>query len=177
MLSEFVQRHLAVHGDVPALLDIYNEVIANTTAVYALVPGTLAERHAWFKARVEGGYPVLVAEGSEGIGGYSSFGDARGTWSTYRYSVEHSVHVHAGWRGKGVGTQLVRTLFPLAAAMGTHVMIGAVDASNSASLRMHEQIGFERAAHFREVGHKFGRWLNLVFVQRFIDPEGSSWSA
>lgn len=165
---------LAVAADLPALLDIYNEVIANTTAVYALVPATLAEREAWFKTRAEGGYPVLVAEGSEGIGGYSSFGEFRGAWSAYRYSVEHSVHVHAGWRGKGVGTQLVQALFPLAAAMGKHVMIGAVDAANSASLRMHEQMGFERAAHFREVGHKFGRWLDLVFVQRFIDPAGSS---
>jgi len=163
----------AVAADLPALLYIYNHVIANTTAVYTLVPGSLAEREVWFKTRVDGGYPVLVAHGPAGIGGYSSFGEFRGAWSAYRYTVEHSVHVHPDWRGRGVGTQLVQALFPFAAAMGKHVMIGAVDAANAASLGMHERLGFERVAHFREVGHKFGRWLDLVFVQRFIDPPGS----
>jgi phosphinothricin acetyltransferase len=79
--------------------------------------------------------------------------------------VEHTVHVHASWRGRGVGSELVRALIPRAVALGKHVMIGGIDADNVASLRFHERIGFEQVAHFKEVGFKFGRFLDLVFVQ------------
>ena len=72
-------------------------------------------------------------------------------------------------RGRGLGRDLVEALFPVARAMGMHVVIGGIDAENEASLRFHEQLGFARVAHFREVGRKFGRWLDLVFMQRFVD--------
>jgi phosphinothricin acetyltransferase len=77
-------------------------------------------------------------------------------------------------RGQGVGRALVEALFPHALALGKHVMIGGIDAANDASIRFHERLGFERVAHFREVGHKFGRWLDLVFMQRFLDALGTS---
>jgi len=71
-------------------------------------------------------------------------------------------------RGAGVGRALLEALFPRALATGKHVMIGGIDAANEASIRFHERLGFERVAHFRQVGHKFDRWLDLIFVQRFI---------
>jgi phosphinothricin acetyltransferase len=80
------------------------------------------------------------------------------------------VHVRGDGRGRGLGTALVQALLPHAAALGKHVMIAGVDAANSVSIGMHESLGFERVAHFREVGRKFGRWLDLVFLQRWIDP-------
>ena len=161
-------------SDLPALLAIYNEVVETSTAVYSLAPSTLAERQAWFDARRAGGYPVLVAVSGVHVVGFASFGEFRGAWPGYRYSVEHSVHVHRDQRGHGIGPALVQALMPLALAMGKHVMLGGIDAANEGSLRMHERLGFERVAHFREVGHKFGRWLDLVFVQRILDAPGAA---
>lgn len=158
----------ASQADLPSILEIYNEVIANSTAVYALSPSSLEERQAWFDARVRQGFPVLVAEDTTGVLGFASFGEFRGAWPGYRFSVEHTVHVRHDKRGRGLGSALVEALFPPAVDMGKHVMIGGVDAVNDASLRMHRRLGFEQVAHFREVGHKFGRWLDLVFLQRFL---------
>lgn len=167
----------ATDADLPGILSIYNEVIATSTAVFSLHPTTLDERRTWFESRQRARYPVLVAQSASDVVGFASFGEFRGAWHGYRYSVEHSVHVRADRRGHGVGTELVRALLPRAAAMGKHVMIGGIDAANAGSLRMHERLGFERVAHFREVGHKFGRWLDLVFVQRFVDAPGAARSA
>jgi L-amino acid N-acyltransferase YncA len=160
--------------DLPRILAIYNEVIATSTAVYSTQAVTLQERAEWFDQRRGGGWPVLVASEGGAILGFSSFGAFRGAWTGHRYSVEHSVHVRADARGGGVGRRLVEALFPLAAAQGKHVMIGGVDAANEGSLRFHERLGFERVAHFKEVGHKFGRWLDLVFLQRFLDAPGAA---
>jgi L-amino acid N-acyltransferase len=159
--------------DIDAVSVIFNDVIATSTAVYYTQPTTPAERRAWFDARVADGFPVLVAECDGAVVGFSSFGQFRGAWPGYLHSVEHSVHVHPDHRGQGLGSTLVRALFPLAEAMDKHVMIGGIDAANEGSLRMHEQLGFQRVAHFREVGRKFGRWLDLVFVQRFVDAPGA----
>ena len=159
----------AGESDLPGLLAIYNDVIATSTAVYSYIPTTLEERTTWWRARVGMGYPVLVAVDDSGVLGFSTFGDFR-TWPGYRFSVEHSVHVRADTRGRGVGKELVQALFPLAEALNKHVMIAGVDAANEASIRFHERLGFERAGHLREVGHKFDRWLDLVFLQRWIGP-------
>jgi L-amino acid N-acyltransferase YncA len=156
----------ATRDDLPQILAIYNDVIATSTAIYA-------DRAEWFEGRLKRNYPVLVAVEAEEVFGFSSFGDWRGAWSGYRHTVEHSVHVSAASRGGGVGSRLVEALFPLAQKMNMHVMIGAIDAANEGSLRFHERLGFQRAAHFREVGHKFGRWLDLVFMQRFLDAPGA----
>ena len=161
-----VPIRMAEPADLPALLDIYNDVITHSTAVYALEPVTLESRQAWFAGLRKSGYPVLVAVREGRIIGFSAFGDWRGGWAGYRHTVEHSVHVEAACRGQGVGRQLVEALFPHARELGKHVMIGAIDAGNASSIRFHERLGFERVAHFREVGHKFGRWLGLVFMQK-----------
>jgi phosphinothricin acetyltransferase len=164
----------ATEGDLSSILAIYNEVIETSTAVYALEPATLDERRAWFTSRSAMGFPVMVATDPGGdVLGFASFGEWRGAWPGYRYTVEHSVHVRHDIRGQGIGRALVESLFPLALGLGKHVMIGGIDAANRASIRFHERLGFERVAHFKEVGRKFGRWLDLVFMQRFLDPPGT----
>jgi phosphinothricin acetyltransferase len=151
----------AARAQLPEILGIYNEVIRNTTAVYSDHEVTLANREAWFDARVERGFPVLVAsDPSGGVLGFASFGDFR-AWPCYRYSVEHSVHVRADSRGRGVGRALVTALLDRAAGMKMHVMIGGIDADNATSLALHDSLGFK-------VGYKFGRWLDLKFLQRLI---------
>jgi L-amino acid N-acyltransferase len=162
-----LQLHDATEDDLAGLLAIYNDVVATSTAIFSDLPATLDERRQWWQARIAQGYPVLVARDARGVVGFSTFGDFR-AWPGYRFSVEHTVHVRADGRGRGTGTQLVRALMPRAAALGKHVMIAGVDADNAASIRFHERLGFSRAGLLREVGFKFGRWLDLVFLQRTI---------
>lgn len=158
----------AAEEDLPGLLALYNEVIATSTAVFSAEPVTLEERRRWWQVRIGQGFPVLIARDDAGVAGFATFGDFRG-WPGYRFTVEHSVHVRADCRGQGVGTQLIEALFPRARALGKHVMIAGVDAANTGSIRLHERLGFERVGFMPQVGCKFGRWLDLVFLQRYLD--------
>jgi L-amino acid N-acyltransferase len=158
----------AQDGDLAGILHIYNDVISSSTAIYRDTPATLEDRRAWLEDRRAQGYPVLVAVDGSAVMGFASFGDFR-AWPGYRYTVEHTVHVRADCRAQGIGARLVVALIDRAAAMGKHVMIAGVDADNERSLRFHERLGFERVAHFKQVGFKFGRWLDLIFLQRMLD--------
>lgn len=164
--------------DLPAILAIFNELVLNSTAVYTEEPVSLADRSAWYRERVEAGFPVLVAvaAGDEReVLGFASYGPFRGAWPGYRHTVEHSVHIRADRRGQGIGGALIQALFPLAQAAGVHVMLGVIDADNQGSLRLHQRLGFEQAGRLVQVGRKFGRWLDVVFVQRMMNPdEGAS---
>ena len=162
-----MQIHDATEADLPGLVAIYNEVIATSTASYSYEPVTLADWRECWRARVALGYPVLVAADASGVLGFATFGDFR-AWPGYRFTVEHSVHVRADCRGRGVGTQLLQALLPRAAACNKHIMIAGVDAANAASIRFHERLGFTQVGHLREVGYKFDRWLDLVFLQRRV---------
>jgi L-amino acid N-acyltransferase len=157
----------ATEDDLPGILAIYNDVIANSTAVYQEQPVTLADRRAWLQTRTAQGFPVLVTRTESGLVGFASFGDFR-AGACYRTTVEHSVHVREDHRGRGIGKALVLALIPRAQAMGKHLMVGGVDADNEASLRMHHSLEFYEVGRFREVGFKFGRWLELVFLQRLL---------
>lgn len=154
-------------SDIAAITAITNDVIATSTAIYRDAATDEGERRAWMKARRDAGYPVLVAVEGEDVLGFSSFGDFR-VWPGYRHTVEHSVHVRADARGRGLGGQLVGALIEPARAMNKHVMIAGIDAQNDASLKLHTRLGFKKVAHFEQVGRKFDRWLDLVFMQRML---------
>ena len=154
----------AIESDLPQLLNIYNEIILNTTAVYDYEPHSLEMRKQWFDAKKEQGFPVFVAEDSERILGFSSIGPFR-AWAAYKYSVESSVYVAANARGHGIGKLLLAALIDAAGKLSLHTIIAGIDATNEASLRLHKSFGFEEVAHFKEVGWKFGRWLDLKFLQ------------
>jgi L-amino acid N-acyltransferase len=158
----------ATDADLPAMLAIYNDVIRTSTAIYREEPATLAERQAWNETRKTHGYPLLVAR-TDGapVAGFATFGDFR-AWPGYRFTVEHSVHVADGRRGRGIGSALMRVLIDRGAALGKHVMVAGIDADNDGSIRMHERLGFERTGHLKQVGWKFERWLDLVFMQRLL---------
>jgi L-amino acid N-acyltransferase YncA len=164
-MSDALQIRDATEEDLAGLLAIYNDVIATSTAIYSCDPVTLEERQKWWRARTAQGYPVLIARDEQGVAGFATFGDFR-AWPGYRFTVEHSVHVRASGRGRGVGTLLVQGLLARGAALGKHVMIAGVDAANVAAIRFHKRLGFEKSGHLREVGYKFERWLDLVFLQR-----------
>ncbi|MEO3470260.1 N-acetyltransferase family protein [Roseomonas sp. CAU 1739] len=162
----------ATEADLPAITAIYNDVIATSTAIYVDEPFSTEDRAAWFAGRRVAGYPVLVADDGDGVLGLATFGDFR-AYPGYRHTVEHSVHVRADARGRGLGSTLVAALFDPARRLGKHVMIAAVDATNAGSIRMHERLGFARGAVLREVGWKFSRWLDVELMQKFLDAPGA----
>jgi phosphinothricin acetyltransferase len=156
----------ATDDDLPAVVAIYNDVIRTSTAIYREEPATLVERRAWNETRKTNGYPLLVARTDDTpVAGFATFGDFR-AWPGYRFTVEHSVHVAESHRGRGLGTALMHELIGRGAALGKHVMVAGIDADNAGSIRMHERLGFEQAGHLKQVGWKFDRWLDLVFMQR-----------
>jgi phosphinothricin acetyltransferase len=158
----------ATEADLPSILVIHNEVVASSTAIFSDHPSTLEERLRWFRARRDAGYPVLVAADDSGVLGFASFGDFR-SWPGYRHTVEHSVHVRPDARGRGVGSALMRVLLGRAVDLGKHVMVAGVDADNHGSIRLHERLGFRQAGTLHHVGCKFGRWLDLTFLERRLD--------
>jgi L-amino acid N-acyltransferase YncA len=157
----------ASEADLPAILAIYNEAILNQTSIWNDVPAELAERRAWRQARIAQNYPVLVGEAEEAVCAYASFGDFR-PFQGYRYTVEHSVYVAPAMQRRGIGTMLLKRLIADATALGKHVMVGGIAADNRASLALHERLGFTETARMPELGYKFGRWLDLVFVQKML---------
>lgn len=157
----------AVESDLPGIAAIRNDVVATSTAIFSEEPWAPDEGRAWWASRVAQGYPVLVAvEGGEVLG-YASFGDFR-AFPGYRFTVEHSVHVRADARGRGIGRRLVEEVLARAAALGKHVVVAGVDADNEVSIRLHESLGFVRVGHLPEVGFKWNRRLDLVFLQRTL---------
>jgi L-amino acid N-acyltransferase len=157
----------AARGQLSEIRDIYNEVIRNSTAVFSDIEVTLENREAWFDAKQAAGFPVLAAVDSSGVMGFGTFGEFR-TWPGYRFSVEHSVHVRADCRGRGVGGALVKALLEEAARMHKHAMIAGIDAQNVTSIALHEKLGFKTVGTLPEVACKFGRWLDLKFMHRLI---------
>ena len=155
--------------DLAQILAIYNEVIRNSTAVFSSEEYTPERGETWFGAKKERGFPLLVARDASGITGFGTFGEFR-AWPGYRSSVEHSVHVRADCRGQGVGRALVAALQARATEMGMHVMIAGIDADNTVSIGLHTSLGFTRVGHFHEVAFKFGRWLDLIFMQCILPP-------
>jgi L-amino acid N-acyltransferase len=156
----------ATDSDLPAILAIFNEVIATSTAVYQDGPVTLEDRADWLRARRAGGFPVLVARDDDGVAvGYASYGlfHVRPGYAT---TVEHTVMLAPSARGRGLGTALVAALLTRAQLDGRHCVVGLIDAENVGSIRMHERLGFVEVGRIPEVARKFGRWLDLVYVQR-----------
>ena len=159
----------ANEDDLPRLLEIYNEIILNTTAVFEYKPHTLEMRKNWFQTKQQQGFPVFVAEEGKRIEGFSSFGPFR-AWAAYLYSAENSVYVSADKRGKGIGKLLIPPLIDAAQKLGLHTLIASIEATNEASIRLHNHFGFTEVACFKEVGWKFGRWLDLKFLQLILKP-------
>lgn len=162
----------AEDDDLASILEIYNHAVRTTTAVYTEEEVTLENRRAWLRARQELGYPVLVASDENDdaparIVGFASFGEFR-PWPGFRYTVEHSVYVRDDARGQGIGALLVSALLEEAKALGKHVMVAGIDAANPASIRLHEKLGFEKTGLMHAVGFKFGRWLDLQWMQKTL---------
>jgi phosphinothricin acetyltransferase len=159
----------ATEADLSTLLAIYNDAVVHTTASYDYTPRTPDKQQAWWAAKQAGGWPVLVADLEGTVAGFASYGAFR-AWDGYRFTVEHSVYVDGRFRRRGIASALLQELLGRAAAQGMHLMVGAIDAANEASIALHRRHGFEDAGVLREAGCKFGRWLDLAFMTRRLVP-------
>jgi phosphinothricin acetyltransferase len=161
--------HCTFDRHAEAILGIFNEAILNSTALYDYEPRTMESMVKWFEAKRQGGFPVLGLEDAQGqLLAFGSYGTFR-AWPAYKYTVEHSVYVHAGHRGRGLGRQVMQALMVQARQDNLHAMIGGIDASNTASIALHVQLGFQHVGTLPHVGFKFGRWLDLSFYQWVLD--------
>ncbi|MBR0902061.1 GNAT family N-acetyltransferase [Bradyrhizobium liaoningense] len=156
--------------DAEDILAIYNYAAINTTAVWTDGPADLESRRAWIRARQQAGYPVLVATKGRDVVGFASFGDFR-PFPGYRHTVENSVYVDERHHRLGIGRGLLAALIDRANAMNKHAMIAGIDAANAGSIGLHGSLGFFEVARMPEVGCKFGRWLDLVFMQKRLASE------
>jgi L-amino acid N-acyltransferase len=156
-----------------AMLDIFNDAIVGSTALYDYKARSPESMVGWFKAKETGRYPVIGAVGDSGdLLGFATYGSFR-AWPAYKYSIEHSVYVHKAHRGKGIGLALMRQLIAAAKGQQYHCMVGGIDIANAGSIAMHEKLGFKHAGTIKHAGFKFGRWLDLGFWQLLLETPAS----
>ncbi|EKE68094.1 GNAT family N-acetyltransferase [Gallaecimonas xiamenensis] len=157
----------ARHGD--AILAIFNDAILHSTALYDYQPRTQADMDQWFADKAAHQYPVLGLEDDSGaLMGFASYGPFRPRPAN-KYTVEHSLYLHPGHRGKGLGKVLLKAIIDAARGQQYHVLVGGIDAANEASKALHLKLGFVHAGTLTEVAFKFGRWLDLAFYQLTLD--------
>jgi L-amino acid N-acyltransferase len=150
------------------ILAIFNDAILNSTALYDYQPRRLESMAAWFAAKRQGNFPVIGAVDENGVlFGFASYGVFR-AWPAYKYTVEHSLYVAPGHRGKGVGKLLMQQIIAEAGRQNYHVLVGCIDSKNTVSIALHRALGFQHAGTVRQVGFKFGAWLDLEYYQMIL---------
>src|SRR5436190_8727885 len=160
----------AERDDLPQILEIYNEAVLNPTASYDYEPRTLEHRIAWYEEHLKNNYPIFVAQSLAAQGrvvGWSALNPFH-TRMGYRFTTENSVYVAADQRGKGIGKLLMPPLIDAARERNFRAIIAVIDAQNESSIRLHARFDFEKVAYLKQVGFKFGRWLDVVYMERLV---------
>ncbi len=157
----------AVFSDIDTILEIINHEILHSTSIYDYEPRDFETQKLWFEEKQDHKLPILVAESENGTIGFATYGSFRQK-EAYKFTIEHSVYVAEEFLGKGIGKLLLAELIQLAKNQGYHTMIGAIDADNSGSITFHEKFGFKSVGTIRQVGYKFDKWLDLVFMQLIL---------
>ncbi len=151
-----------------AILDIFNDAIVTTTALFVYELRTLDFMKQWFATKESGGYPVLGAVAEDGqLLGFASYGQFR-PLSAYKYSVENSIYIQRSAQRQGIATRLMKELIAAACSQQYHMMVAAIDADNQGSIALHLGLGFEYAGTVREAAFKFGQWRDLAYYQLLL---------
>jgi L-amino acid N-acyltransferase len=163
-----MQVRPATRDDLPGIHAIYNHAVLHTTASYDYEPRPFDYRQAWFNEHEKSNLPVFVAAKEDGtVCGWSSlsrYHDRKG----FQFTVENSVYVAAECRRQGIGSALMPPLIESARALKLRAIIAAIDAENASSIRLHERFGFETVGNFKQVGFKFDRWLDVIYMERLV---------
>jgi L-amino acid N-acyltransferase YncA len=159
-----IQVRPASVQDLDTILEIYNHAVLHTNSVYTEIPNNLEQQAQWLQEKEAADLPVFVAIKEGRLAGYASYSVYR-PWSGFRYCREVSVYVHPECRRQGIARALYEQIIEYARQKGIHVLVAGIDAENSSSIYLHEQFGFEQVGHLKEVGFKFGKWLDLIFMQ------------
>jgi phosphinothricin acetyltransferase len=161
---------LVERRDAAGIRTIYNHYVTESTALFDMVPRTLDEQVQWIDEH-SGGHPAVVAtvrgEGSDRVVGFGSLSPFRSR-PAYATTVEDSVYLLEEYHGRGIGRMVLEELIRLAGLHGFHSVIARITGSNQASIALHAGCGFELVGTEREVGRKFGRWLDVVEMQRLL---------
>jgi phosphinothricin acetyltransferase len=161
-----VEIRTAELADAEAIREIYNREVTGSTVTFDLVPRTLPEQQAWLTAR-SGAHTVLVGHEGPAVLGFASLSPYRDR-PAYSTTVEDSIYVHRDHQGEGVGRALLSTLIETAGAHGFHTVVARIVGGHEASIALHRSVGFGVVGTEREVGRKFGRWLDVVVMQRML---------
>ena len=157
---------LAHAADVEAIRAIYNVEVLESTVTFDLVPRSHDAQRAWLAAHA-GAHPAVVAVDGDDVAGFGSLSPYKDR-PAYSTTVEDSVYVHRDRRGQGVGKAILGELLHLATTHGFHAVIARIVGDHEASIALHRGCGFELVGTEREVGRKFGRWLDVVEMQRMV---------
>jgi L-amino acid N-acyltransferase YncA len=160
------EMRLAVRADAAAINDIQNYYVVNSTATFLTEPVSLEQRITWLEDRLPV-HPVTVAQVARTTVGWGALDFFR-TRPAYRHTSEFSVYVHHQWHRRGIGRIIMLDLVERARALGHHTLVGGCCSESTAVIAMLEKMGFSRVAHFPQVGYKFDRWLDVVFLQRLL---------
>jgi L-amino acid N-acyltransferase YncA len=162
-----MRTRLAEPRDAHATREIYNLEVVEATVTFDLVPRTLGEQRAWI-AEHSGGHPAIVAvDDDDEVVGFASLSPFRPR-PAYAPTVEDSVYVLRERRGHGIGELLLRDLLVLATDNGFHSVMARIVGGHDTSIALHEKCGFEQVGCEREVGRKFGKWLDVVLMQKML---------
>ena len=154
----------ATEKDLMDILNIYNDAILNTTAIYDYKAHTIDDRIQWYEKKKQDEYPLLVFEENERVVAFATFGQFR-AYPAFKYTIEHSIYVHKDYRNLGVGKTLLKELINIASVDEYATMVACIDSLNENSIKIHEKFGFKYSGTITKAGFKFGKWLDLVFYQ------------
>ena len=154
----------ATEKDLIDILEIYNDAILNTTAIYDYKSHTLEDRIQWYEKRKQDGYPLLVFEENDKVVAFATFGPFR-AYPAFKYTIEHSIYVHKDYRNLGIGKILLKELIDIASVDEYATIVACIDSLNENSIKIHEKFGFKYSGTVTKAGFKFDKWLDLVFYQ------------
>jgi phosphinothricin acetyltransferase len=161
----------ATTSDLAAINDIYNHYVLHSTCTYQEEPEPLKARRQWFRHHGEK-HPVIVAEAGRRVVGWGSL-SAFHTRCSYRHTVENSVYIHHQHLRRGIGSLLLKELIVRARSLGHRAIIAGIDAEQTASIALHARFDFRKVGHFKQVGLKFDRWLDVIYMELILDDPPS----